>query len=149
MHGKIQIKTIEVEGIRTHERAYDLEDEAQAFCNKLQTGISSLTQLTQNTDNYSPSNWVKDHENEISSFKNFTISASVLINITGFAAGEPGEEKRIIIAEGSATITFTNNDTDSSANNRMYCHGNVNILGNPRDIFIFMYDESVNKWRVR
>lgn len=114
---------------------------AHEFYGLLQTGDGAVIELTGNKNNYSPTDWnIK---------KNFVISASTPLNITGFVAGTDWEEKRIIIAEGSAAITFTNDDNDSSAANRMYCHTDVNIVGSPKDIFIMVYDPTATKWRIK
>jgi len=142
-HGTIYIRVIEINGDVEIDTWQTLEENgnAQEFYNHLQTGDGGVTQLTGNTDNYAPTNWDKR--------KNFAISASTPLNITGWAAGEDWEEKRIIIRDGSSTITLTNADTSSNFANRMYNNGNVNLVGNPKDIFIFVYDPGVNKWRVK
>jgi len=142
-HGVIYIRVIETTSYGTKDTWQTLEENgnAQEFYNHLQTGDGDVTELTENTNNYSPTDWDKK--------KNFVISASTPINITGWGAGEDWEEKRIIIAEGSSAITLTNVDTNSIAPKRMYIDGNANVVGNAKDVFIFVYDPVVNKWRVK
>lgn len=142
-HGVIYIRIVTTTGDVEDDMWQTLEENgnAQEFYNHLQTGDGAVTQLVASTNDYTPTNWVKR--------KDFVISASTPLNITGWAAGEDWEEKRIIIAEGSSAITLTNNDGSSSAANRMYNNGNANLIGNAKDIFIMVYDPVVTKWRVK
>lgn len=142
-HGVIYIRLVSLEA-QVEDGMWQTLDEngnAQNFSNHLQTGDGAVTQVVVSTNNYTPTDWDEK--------KNFVISASTPLSITGWAAGEDWEEKRIIIAEGSAAITFTNDDDSSTVANRMYCHNNVNIIGNPKDIFIMVYDPTATKWRIK
>lgn len=142
-HGDYIIKIKEVNGNVTKIKEEKLVNNgnAHSFDVHLQTGDGDVAQLTSSTDNYSPTDWA--------SKKNFVISASTPINITGFLAGEDWEEKRIVIAEGSSAITFTNDDSSSIEANQMYCHLNANIVGAAKDIFVMVYDPTSTKWRIK
>lgn len=142
-HGVIYIEIVKpVDGINlSYKETLEENGNAQDFSNHLQTGEGSVTELIGNTDDYSPTSWATK--------KNFVISAATPLNITGWVSGEPWEEKRIIIAEGSSTITFTNNDDSSNDANQMYCHGNTNIVASSKDIFIMVYDPTATKWRIK
>jgi len=93
-------------------------------------------QITSNQNNYS-----------LGAGLNFRLSSDANRNITGFAAGSDGEEKRLINT-GSFTIVLTNEDSASSAANRLITGTGVKVYLFPNETATMIYDNTTARWRL-
>ena len=97
-------------------------------------GEITPTQLTANTNNYSPTNWATSNIARISSNK--------VIVITGLALGVQGAMKALVNV-GSFTITFPAESTLSTAANR-FANG---FSLEPGKSVVWIYDDTSDRWR--
>jgi len=97
-------------------------------------GEITPTQLTANTNDYSPTNWATSNAARISSDK--------VIAITGLAFGVQGVAK-ILVNVGSFTINFPAESTLSIAANRL---ANGFSLA-PGKSVVWVYDDTSDRWR--
>lgn len=67
--------------------------------------------------------------------------------ITGFVAGEEGDHLRVI-AIGSNNVILADQDTNSSAANRIITHTGADVTLTPPESATLIYDTTSNRWRI-
>lgn len=140
------IKKIQVTGSKTKVLTQKLVDNGNAneFDTLLQTGDGEVTELTENTNNYSPTGWGKK--------KHFSIIATIPINITGYKAPlvtEPWKEV-YFWNRGSVSITLPHDDiVNSDPKNCFFCEGSASIVLNPNDGCYGVYDPIAERYRMK
>lgn len=95
---------------------------------------STPTTLNGNTNNWN--------------FGNYSVvraSASAEINITGFTGGSNGRTFALINVSTN-TITIKNQDSNSSAENRVLMNGDLSVTAN--ESYSFWYDDIDSRWRI-
>ena len=78
---------------------------------------------------------------------NFLISASTAVNVTGIAGGVSGRVI-VLVNSGSGVITLKNENTGSTAANRIHLAGASDVLIAGDGTVTLLYDGTASRWRM-